>query len=133
MLNKIWDPKTARILCTVIIFALGLAFLHAARETLALFLFAVLLAYSPLRWSPVLEKPFRGRIQAIGAVYLVLIALLVGLGFLVGPKIAAEGTALATSLPSLLDQAGSGELALPGGPERTDGVKPDKPRSRTSS
>ena len=45
MLNKIWDPKTARILCTVIIFALVLAFLHAARETLTLFLFAILFAY----------------------------------------------------------------------------------------
>jgi predicted PurR-regulated permease PerM len=39
-----------------------------------------------------------------------LIALLVGLGFLIGPKIAGEGTALATSLPSLLGKAGSGEL-----------------------
>ena len=32
------------------------------------------------------------------------------LGFLVGPKIASEGNALATSLPSLLNQAGSGQL-----------------------
>jgi predicted PurR-regulated permease PerM len=110
MLNKIWDPKTARILCTALIFALGLAFLHAARETLTLFLFAILFAYflDPLvSW---LEKPLRGRIPAIGTVCLILIALLVGLGFLVGPKIAAEGTSLATGLPSLLDQAGSGEL-----------------------
>src|ERR1700677_4425728 len=110
MLNKIWDPKTARILCTALIFALGLAFLHAAHETLTLFLFAILFAYflDPLvSW---LEKPLRGRIQAIGAVYLILIALLVGLGFLVGPKIAGEGSAISTSLPLLLNQAGSGEL-----------------------
>ena len=110
MLNKIWDPKTARILCTAFIFALGLAFLHAARETLTLFLFAILFAYFVAPLVSRLEKPLRGRVQAIGAVYLILIALLVGLGFLVGPKIAAEGTALATSLPSLLDKAGSGEL-----------------------
>jgi predicted PurR-regulated permease PerM len=110
MLNKFWDPKTARILCTAFIFALGLAFLYGARETLTLFLFAVLFAYfvDPLvSW---LEKPLRGRLKAIGAVYLILIGLLVGLGFLVGPKVAGEGTALATSLPSLLDEAGSGEL-----------------------
>ena len=110
MLNKVWDPKTARILCTVIIFALALAFLHAARETLTLFLFAILFAYFVAPLVSQLEKPLRGRIQAIGAVYLLLIALLVGLGFLVGPKIASEGNALATSLPSLLNQAGSGEL-----------------------
>jgi len=110
MLSKIWDPKTARILCTALIFALGLAFLHAARETLTLFLFAILFAYFVDPLVSRLEKPLRGRIQAIGTVYLILIALLVGLGFLVGPKVASEGTALATSLPSLLNQAGSGEL-----------------------
>src|ERR1700677_5271987 len=110
MLNKIWDPKTARILCTALIFSLGLAFLHAARETLTLFLFAILFAYFLDSLVSRLEKPLRGRIQAIGAVYLILIALLVGLGFLAGPKVAGEGTALATSLPSLLDEAGSGEL-----------------------
>jgi len=110
MLNKIWYPKTARILCTLLIFALGLAFLCGARETLTLFLFAILFAYfvDPLvSW---LEKPLRRRIAAIGAVYLLLIALLVGLGFLIGPKVAGQANALATGLPSLLDKAGSGEL-----------------------
>ena len=110
MLNKLWDPKTARVLCTALIFALGLAFLHGARETLTLFLFAVLFAYfiDPLvSW---LEKPLRGRVQAIGAVYVLLIALLVGLGFLVGPKIASQASSLGSSLPSLLTKAGSGEL-----------------------
>jgi predicted PurR-regulated permease PerM len=100
-----------------LIFALALAFLHAARETLTLFLFAILFAYfidPVVSW---LEKPLRGRIQGISAVYLLLIALLVGLGFLVGPKIASEGNALATSLPSLLDQAGSGELVSQVGQE----------------
>ncbi len=110
MLNKVWDPKTARILCTALLFALGLTFLYAARETLTLFLFAILFAYFVAPLVSWLEKPLRGRMQAIGAVYLILIALLAGLGFLVGPKIAEEGNALATSLPSLLDQAGSGEL-----------------------
>jgi|SRR5271156_4810060 len=117
MLSKVWDPKTARILFTALIFALGLAFLHAARETLTLFLFAVLFAYFVAPLVSRLEKPLRGRMQAIAAVYLILIALLVGLGFLVGPKIASEGKALATSLPSLLNQAGSGELVSQVGQE----------------
>jgi predicted PurR-regulated permease PerM len=110
MLNKIWDPKTARILCTALTFVLALAFLDAARETLTLFLFAILFAYFVDPLVSRLEKPVRGRIQAIAAVYLILIALLVGLGFLIGTKIAAEGNALASSLPSLLDEAGSGQL-----------------------
>jgi predicted PurR-regulated permease PerM len=110
MLNKLWDPKTVRILCTALVFGLALAFLYAARDILSLFLFAVLFAYFVDPLIALLEKPLRGRIQAIGAVYLILIGLLVGLGFLVGPKVASEGNALATSLPSLLGQAGSGEL-----------------------
>jgi predicted PurR-regulated permease PerM len=110
MLNKVWDPKTARILVTALIFALGLAFLYVARETLTLFLFAILFAYFVDPLVSRLEKPLRGRVQAIGAVYLILIALLAGLGLVAGPKIAEEGNALATSLPSLLDKAGSGEL-----------------------
>jgi predicted PurR-regulated permease PerM len=110
MLDKIWDPKTARILCTVLIFGLGLAFLYGARNTLTLFLFAILFAYFIDPLVSRLETPLRKRVAAIAAVYLILIAVLVGLGFLVGPKIAEQGNALATSLPSLLDKAGSGEL-----------------------
>jgi predicted PurR-regulated permease PerM len=41
---------------------------------------------------------------------LLLIALLVGAGFVVGPKIANQAKELATSLPSLLQAAGSGQL-----------------------
>jgi predicted PurR-regulated permease PerM len=52
----------------------------------------------------------RGRIKAIAAVYLILVAVLVGIGFLVGPRIAAEGRSLAASLPTLVDRMGSGQL-----------------------
>jgi predicted PurR-regulated permease PerM len=110
MFNQFWDPRTARALCTVLVFALVLAFLHGARETLTLFLFAILFAYFIDPLVSRLEKPLHGRIEAIGAVYLLLLALLVGLGFVVGPKVASEGKELVTSLPSLLQAAGSGQL-----------------------
>ncbi len=110
MLNKFWDAKTARVLCTILIFALGLAFLRGAHETLTLFLFAVLFAYFIDPLVSRLEKPLHGRIEAIGAVYLLLIALLVGLGFVVGPKVATQAKELFTSLPNLLQAAGSGAL-----------------------
>jgi len=42
MFTKFWDPKTARVLFTALIFAIVLAFLHGASETLTLFLFAIL-------------------------------------------------------------------------------------------
>src|ERR1700722_13014451 len=110
MLNKSWDPKTARILCTALIFALGLAFLHGARNTLTLFLFAVLFAYFIDPFVSWLERRLHNRIAAIAAVYVILIAVLVGLGFLVGPTVVSQGNSLATGLPSLLDRASSGEL-----------------------
>jgi predicted PurR-regulated permease PerM len=110
MLNKIWDPKTARILCTALIFALGLAFLHGARNTLTLFLFAILFAYFIDPFVSWLERRLHNRIAAIAAVYVILIAGLVGLVFLVGPTVVSQGNALATGLPSLLDRASSGEL-----------------------
>ena len=39
------DTKTARVLFTVLLFALVLGFLYVARETLIAFLFAVFFAY----------------------------------------------------------------------------------------
>ncbi len=110
MLANFWDPRTARILSTAFILALIVAFLYAAGETLTLFLFAILFAYFVEPLVSWLELPLRGRINAIAAVYLVLVAVLVGIGFLVGPRIANEGRSLAASLPTLLDRMGSGQL-----------------------
>lgn len=110
MLSKFWDPKAARVLFTVLIFALALAFLYGARETLTLFLFAVLFAYFVAPLVAMFQKPLRGRIQAIAAVYLLLIGVLIGLGFLIGPRIADEAKSLAQTLPSLLTRMNSGQL-----------------------
>src|SRR5579863_1578041 len=55
------DARTARVLITVLLFALGLGFLYVARATLIAFLFAIFFAYlmSPLVSS--LEKILHGR------------------------------------------------------------------------
>ena len=110
MLTKLWDPKTARVLFTAVVFALTAAFLYGARGTLTLFLFAVWFAYFVEPVVSRLESPLHGRIRAIIAAYLILIALVVGIGFAIGPRIAHEGRSLATSLPLLLDRIGSGHL-----------------------
>jgi len=112
MLDSFWDAKTARILFTALLIALILAFLWGARQTLTLFLFAILFAYLVDPLVSYLEKPLRGRTQAIAAVFFLLVALLVGIGFVIGPKIADEGKSLATSLPSLIDRIGSGQLVF---------------------
>lgn len=109
-LTKLWDAKTARVLFTGLLFVLLLAFLHGARETLTLFLFAILFAYFLAPPVGKLEHPLRGRGRAILVVYLVLGMVLAGLGLLIGPKIADEAKDLTASLPSLLDRIGSGQL-----------------------
>ena len=110
MLNKFWDPKTARVLCTALIFALVLLFLRDAKDTLTLFLFAILFAYLVEPLVTRLETPLRGRGRAIALTYLILIAVLTGLGLLIGPKVADEARSLMQSLPSLFSRLTSGQL-----------------------
>ena len=116
-LTNLWDVKTARVLFTGLLFILSLAFLHGARETLTLFLFAILFAYFLAPPVGKLEHPLRGRGRAILVVYLVLGLILAGLGLLIGPKIVDEAKDLTASLPSLLDRIGSGQLVTQFGQE----------------
>ncbi len=109
-LQNLWDPRTARVLMTALIFFLVLGFLRAARETLTLFLFAILFAYFLAPLVGRLEKPLRGRGKAIAAVYVLLLVALVLVGFIAGPRVADEARSLGSSLPSLSNRLASGEL-----------------------
>lgn len=104
------DGRTARVIVTALLFALGLGFLYAARETLFAFLFAIFFAYlvSPLVSN--LEKLLRGRGRAIAVIYLLLLGLLILLFVSTGPRIAHEGAHLVQSLPALA-QLSSGQIA----------------------
>ena len=110
LLTRFWDGRTARILFTALVFAVVLYFLHETRATLTLFLFAILFAYFTDPIVARLERPLRGRIAAITAVYTVLLAV-IGLAlYLLGPLLADEARALVTSLPAQLDRAASGQF-----------------------
>jgi predicted PurR-regulated permease PerM len=104
------DGRTARVLITVLLFALGLGFLYAARQTLIAFLFAVFFAYlmSPLVSS--LEKLLHGRVLAIAVIYVLLLSLLVLFFVSMGPRIGRESARLGQSLPALT-QLSSGQIA----------------------
>ncbi len=104
------DGRTARVLVTVLLFALGLGFLYVARQTLVAFLFAIFFAYL---MSPVvshLEKFLRGRARAIAIIYLLLLGLVVLFFVSMGPRIGREGARLVQSLPALA-QLSSGQIA----------------------
>src|SRR5271156_5708709 len=104
------DARTARVLITVLLFALGLGFLYLARATLIAFLFAIFFAYL---MSPVvsrLEKVLHGRGRAIAVLYLLLLGLVVLFFVSMGPRIGREGARLVKSLPAV-GQLSSGEIA----------------------
>lgn len=105
------DSRTARAIVTVLLFALGLGFLYVARATLMAFLFAIFFAYlmSPLVSN--LEKILKGRGRAIAVIYILLLVLVVVFFVAVGPKVTREGTRLGKSLPDLLSQLSSGQIA----------------------
>lgn len=104
------DGRTARVLVTVLLFALGLGFLYVARQTLIAFLFAIFFAYlmSPLVSN--LEKLLHGRARAIAVIYLLLLGLVILFFVSMGPRIGRESARLSQSLPALA-QLSSGQIA----------------------
>jgi len=105
------DSRTARVLVTVLLFALGLGFLYVTRETLIAFLFAIFFAYLMSPLVNHLEKVLRGRARAIAVIYTLLVALVVVFFVVVGPKVTHEGARLGKAVPSLLNQLSSGQIA----------------------
>jgi len=106
------DTRAARVLTTVVLFALALGFLYVARRTLIAFLFAIFFAYLVDPAVSRLQKWTRGRGPAIAAIYVLLVILLVTFFFFVGPEIAHQAQRLSQALPALLDQVGSGSIAV---------------------
>lgn len=107
------DSRTSRVLFTLLLFALGLGFLYAARRTLILFLFAIFFAYLVNPAVGRLDKIVRGRTRAVALIYFLLL-LAVGLFFvLAGPRISRQGARLGEALPSLMDKAASGQISGP--------------------
>ena len=105
------DTKTARVLFTVLIFTLALGFLYVARETLIAFLFAIFFAYLVDPAVSRVEKWTHSRGWAIAAIYILIIGLLITFFFIVGPRIGHQAQTLSQSLPSLVEQVGSGQIA----------------------
>jgi predicted PurR-regulated permease PerM len=105
------DARTARVLVTVLLFALGLGFLFVARATLIAFLFAIFFAYLMSPAVNRLETLLRGRARAIAVIYSLLLVLVVVFFVLVGPKVTREGAKMGQSLLTVLAQLKSGQLA----------------------
>ena len=106
------DARTARVLTTVLMFALALGFLYVARQTLFAFLFAIFFAYLVDPAVSRVQRWTHSRGMAIAIIYLLIVVLLVTLFFFVGPRIAHQAQKLSATLPGLLDQVSSGNIAV---------------------
>ncbi|HXZ39223.1 MAG TPA: AI-2E family transporter [Terriglobales bacterium] len=111
------DARAARVLATALFFALGLGFFYVARHTLFAFLFAILFAYLVDPAVSRMERWTRSRGIAIAVIYILLLGLLATFFFFVGPKIGRQAQRLSQTLPSTLDQIGSGNIAVTIGQE----------------
>jgi predicted PurR-regulated permease PerM len=107
----IFDSRTSRVLFTALLFAVGLGFLYAARNTLILFLFAIFFAYLINPAVTRLERLVRNRVWAITIIYLLLLVALVLFGLLIGPRIARQSSRLGESLPKLMDNASNSQFS----------------------
>ena len=105
------DSRTARVLVTVLLFALGLGFLYVARATLIAFLFAIFFAYLMSPAVTHLGRILKGRGRAIAVIYTLLLALVIVFFVAVGPSVTREGARLWRSIPDLLTQLSSGQIA----------------------
>jgi len=104
------DSRTARVLVTVLLFALGLGFLYVTRDTLIAFLFAIFFAYLMGPLVDQLERVLKGRGRAIAVIYTLLLALVVVFFLIVGPRVTRDAARFGHSVPGLIEQLNSGEI-----------------------
>ena len=100
------DRKAARYAWTVILILLLVRLVYLVRETIFIFVVALLFAY--LLWPLVslLDRrlPGRSRVLALTLVYLALVGILIVVGIAIGSKVVQQANALAAKLPELIAQ-----------------------------
>lgn len=107
------DPRTLRVVWTVLVVVGALALLYLLRTVLLVLAFAVVFAYLIFPLVKLAERglPRSGRRPlAIGTVYLVLVAGLSTLVALVGPRLGRELAALGEKFPEISAQIRSGRV-----------------------
>jgi len=99
------DPKAARIAWTIFLLALLLATAYAVRETLAVFVIALLFAYLLMPLVGFVERVTPRQVSprlALAIVYLALVGAIVSLALTLGARLADEANSLAMRLPDLV-------------------------------
>lgn|SRR3989442_1966813 len=106
------DRRTLSVVFTIGVTVGFFTILFAVRHTVITLIFAILFAYLLEPLVGMTEKWVRGsRRRAIAATYAVLAIALGILVATVGPRIVSEGQKLNNTLPTLLDNVSSGQIA----------------------
>jgi len=111
--EQLLDPKTLRVLWTVLAVVGTLGVLYLLRTVLLVLAFAVVFAYLIFPLVKLAERglPKSGRRPiAIGVVYIVLVAGVSTVIALVGPPLGRELTALGQKVPDITEQMKAGRV-----------------------
>lgn len=110
------DPGAARVSWTVVLMLLLVAAAYAIRETLAVFVIALLFAYLLMPLVGLVERFTPRQVSprlALAIVYLLLIGAIVAVASTLGSRLVDEANGLASQFPSLLKNGGWMQLPLP--------------------
>ncbi len=112
------DPRAARAAWTVFLLALLIAAAYAIRETLVVFVIALLFGYLLMPLVDLVARFTPQRVSfsiALGIVYLFLVAAILGVALTIGSRLVNEANNLALRLPDLLkNRQWIEQLPLPG-------------------
>ena len=108
----LFDPRTARILFTIMAFVVGLGLIYVLRQALLIFLFAIFFAYLMEPLVSRLQSLVRTRARAIAILYLLLMSTLVTFFSFVGPQIGRDAARLGAALPQIVDKVNNGQIAV---------------------
>src|ERR1700730_6849112 len=99
------DPRAARAAWTVFLLALMVAVAYAIRETLVVFMAALLFAYMLTPLGGLMERFTPKQVSprlALAIVYLLLVGAIVALAITLGSQLVEEANSLAEKLPNLI-------------------------------
>ncbi len=98
------DRGAARYTWTAVFVLLAVGLLYLIRETLFIFVVALLFAYLLWPLVKVLDRrlPGRSKVLALTLVYLLLVGFLTTIGIVIGSRVVQEANLLAARLPELL-------------------------------
>ena len=99
------DPRAARAAWSVFLVALVIGIAYLVRETLVVFMIAVLFAYLLMPLLGLIERFTPRQLSpriALASVYVLLIGAIIGIALTVGSRLIDEANSLAAQLPDLL-------------------------------